>query len=285
MAIMVNGERIDDETIHEEAERMRPEYEKAFAEEAPAEREAKLQQWARDNAVERVLLEQAAKAHQDEPEIQVRESAEVVRQVSNTEMEVVQKLERSVRITKDEEDVEPGVLIQRLLERVVAKVPDPSDEAVQAYYDEHKKELMAPERIHAAHIVMHVDANTPPEVAEAKLKEAEKRLQDGADFGEVADNDSDCQDPGGDLGWFPRGQMVEEFENTVWKMKPGQVSDIFATRFGFHIVRLIERKAAAPYDLEEVEGHVRETIRRQMSDEAVEKFLDSLREKATVEEA
>jgi parvulin-like peptidyl-prolyl isomerase len=79
--------------------------------------------------------------------------------------------------------------------------------------------------------------------------------------------------------------MVEEFENTVWKMNPGQISDIFATRFGFHIVRLIERKAAAPYDLEEVEDHVRETIRRQMSDEAVEKFLDSLREKATVEEA
>jgi len=276
MAIIVNGQRIDDETIHEEAERMRPEYEKAFAEEAPAQREAKLQQWARDNAIERVLIEQAAKADTEPlPQDELQKALEAAKEHAEEAM-----AEDQLR-----EEVELHLRINRLMAGVVEAVPDPSDEAVQAYYDEHKQEFMAPERIHAAHIVMHVDANTPPEVAEAKLKEAQKRLQAGADFGEVADNDSDCQDPGGDLGWFPRGQMVEEFENTVWKMNPGQTSDIFATRFGFHIVRLIERKAAAPYDLEEVEDHVRETIRRQMSDEAVEKFLDSLREKATVEEA
>ena len=276
MAIIVNGQRIDDETIHEEAERMRPEYEKAFAEEAPAEREAKLQQWARDNAVERVLIEQAAKAETEPlPEDELQKALEAAKEHAD----------EATGEDQLRDQVQLHLRIQRLMAGVVEAVPDPSDEAVRAYYDEHKQELMAPERIHAAHIVMHVDANTPPEVAEAKLKEAQKRLQDGADFGEVADNDSDCQDPGGDLGWFPRGQMVEEFENTVWKMKPGEVSDIFATRFGFHIVRLIERKAAAPYALEEVEDHVREIIRRQMSDEAIETFLDSLREKATVEEA
>ena len=275
MAIMVNGERIDDETIHEEAERMRPEYEKAFAEEAPAEREAKLQQWARDNAVERVLIEQAAKADTEPlPEDELQKALEAAKEHAEEAMG-----EDQLR-----QEVELHLRIQRLMAGVAEAVPDPSDEAVRAYYDEHKQELMAPERIHAAHIVMHVDSGTPPEVAEAKLREAQKRLQDGADFGEVADNDSDCQDPGGDLGWFPRGQMVEEFENTVWKMKPGQVSDIFATRFGFHIVRVIERKAAAPYALEEVEDHVREHLASQMRDEAVETFLDSLREKATVEE-
>jgi len=276
MAIIVNGERIDDETIHEEAERMRPEYEKAFAEEAPAEREAKLQQWARDNAVERVLIEQAAKADTEPlPQDELQKALEAAKEHAEEAMG-----EDQLR-----EEVELHLRIRRLMAGVAEAVPDPSDEAVQAYYDEHKQELMAPERIHAAHVVMHVDANTPPEVAEAKLREAQKRLAAGADFGEVADNDSDCQDPGGDLGWFPRGQMVEEFENTVWKMKPGETSDIFATRFGFHIVRVIERKTAAPYALEEVEGHVREHLTAKMRDEAVETFLDSLREKATVEEA
>ena len=60
MAIIVNGVRIEDEAIREEAERMRPAYEKAFADEAPPTREARLREWARDNAIERVLLEQAA---------------------------------------------------------------------------------------------------------------------------------------------------------------------------------------------------------------------------------
>ena len=276
MAIIVNGERIDDETIHEEAERMRPEYEKAFAEEAPAEREAKLQQWARDNAIERLLIEQAAKADTEPlPQDELQKALEAAKEHADEAM-----AEDQLR-----EEVELNLRINRLMAGVVEAVPDPSDEAVQAYYDEHKQELMAPERIHAAHVVMHVDSGTPPEVAEAKLKEARKRLQDGADFGEVADNDSDCQDPGGDLGWFPRGQMVEEFENTVWKMKPGETSDIFATRFGFHIVRVIERKTAAPYDLEEVEGHIREHLAGQMREETIEKYLDGLREKATIEEA
>ncbi len=283
MAIIVNGQRINGETIHEEAERMRPEYEKAFAEEPPAEREAKLQQWARDNAIERVLIEQAAKADTEPlPQDELQKALEAAKEHADP---VRVRTEEAMGEDQLREQVELQLRIRRLMAGVAEAVPDPSDEAVQAYYDEHKGELMAPERIHAAHVVMHVDSGTPPEVAEAKLRDARKKLEAGADFSEVADNDSDCQDPGGDLGWFPRGQMVEEFENTVWKMKPGETSDIFATRFGFHIVRVIERKAAAPYDLEEVEDHVRETIRRQMSDEAVEKFLDSLREKATVEEA
>jgi len=285
MAIIVNGVRIENEAIREEAERMRPAYEKAFADEAHATREARLQEWARDNAIERVLLEQAAMAHQDDPKIQVRESAEVVRQVSNTEMEIVQKLELAVRITKGEEDVELGVLIQRLLERVVAKVPEPSDEAVRRYYEEHEKEFMAPERIHAAHIVKHVSASVPPEVAEAELRKAQKELDAGADFTETAVKYSDCPENGGDLGWFPRGQMVEEFEHTVWKMKPGGVSDIFATRFGFHIVRLIERKAAAPYALQEVADPIRQHLAARMREEAIETYLDGLRQEATIEEA
>ncbi len=276
MAIIVNGQRIDDETIHEEAERMRPEYEKAFAEEAPAEREAKLQQWARDNAVERVLIEQAAKADTEPlPQDELQKALEAAKEHAEETM-----AEDQLR-----EEVELHLRTRRLMDGVVEAVPDPSDEAVQAYYDEHKQEFMAPERIHAAHVVMHVDANTPPEVAEAKLKEAQKRLEAGADFGEVADNDSDCQDSGGDLGWFPRGQMVEEFENTVWKMNPGETSDIFATRFGFHIVRVLERKAAAPYALEEVADHIRERLAGQAREETIEKYLDGLREKATIEEA
>lgn len=275
MAIIVNGERIEDETIHDEAERMRPEYEKAFADEAPAAREAKLQEWARDNAVERVLIEQAARADTDPlPDDAIQQTLEAARENAGES-----KSEDELRA-----EVDLHLRVGRLMDGVVEGVPGPSEETVAAFYEEHKKEFMAPERIHAAHIVMHVDANTPPEVAEAKLREARKKLEAGADFGEVADTLSDCQDAGGDLGWFPRGHMVEEFENTVWKMKPGETSDIFATRFGFHIVRMIERKAAAPYTLDEIEDHVREHLTAQMRDQTIETFLDGLREKAAVEE-
>ena len=276
MAIIVNGQRIEDETIHDEAERMRPEYEKAFADEPPETREAKLQQWARDNAIERVLIEQAAKA--DTGPLPEEGFQKVLEAAKASEGEL--KSEEELR-----QEVDLHLRTQRLMEGVVEGVPESSQEDVAAYYEEHKKEFMAPERIHAAHIVMHVDSGTPPEVAEAKLRDARKKLEAGADFSEVADNDSDCQDPGGDLGWFPRGQMVEEFENTVWQMKPGETSDIFATRFGFHIVRMLDRKAPAPYTMDEVGDHIREHLAAETRDQTIETFLDSLREKATIEEA
>jgi len=276
MAIIVNGERIDDETIYDEAERMRPEYEKAFADEAPAAREAKLQEWARDNAIERVLIEQAARADTEPlPKDAFQETLEAA-----GENEGESKSKDELRA-----EVDLHLRVSRLMDGVVEAVPEPSEETVAAFYEEHKKEFMAPARIHATHIVKHVDANTPPEVAEAELRKAREELAAGADFAAVAEKHSDCPENGGDLGWFPHGQMVEEFDNTVWKMKPGETSDIFATRFGFHIVRMIDRKAATPYTLDEIEDQVREHLAAKMRDQTIETFLDGLREKATVEEA
>ena len=276
MAIIVNGERIGDETIHDEAERMRPEYEKAFADEAPAAREAKLQEWARDNAIERVLIEQAARADTEPlPEDEFQQALEAAKANGGES-----KTEEALRA-----EVELHLRVRRLMRGVAKTVPDPSPEAVAAYYEEHKRELMAPERVHAAHIVKHVDETVPPEVAEADLRKAQDALKAGADFAETAARHSDCPENGGDLGWFARGQMVEEFDHTVWKMKPGETSGIFATRFGFHIVRLIERRAAAPYALDEIEDHVRERLAAEMRDRTIETFLDALREKATIEEA
>jgi len=276
MAVIVNGVRIEDETIRLEAERMRPAYEKAFADEEHATREARLQEWARDNAIEQALLEQAAAADPDPlPPEEVEKALEAAKQAadsSRTEEELRADTERHLRVS-------------RLMDNVVKDLPEPSEDAVRRFYEEHKKEFLAPERIHAAHIVKHVSASVPPEVAEAELRKAQEELAAGADFAETAVKYSDCPENGGDLGWFPRGQMVEEFDHTVWKMKPGGVSDIFATRFGFHIVRLIERKTAAPYDLEEVADLVRRRLADRMREEAIESCLDALRRKASIEEA
>jgi parvulin-like peptidyl-prolyl isomerase len=276
MPITVNGQAIDDEAIQAEAERMRPEFERVFHDEAPQERERRLQQWARENAVERALLEQAARADDEPlPEEQLEQALDQAKRRAGEDAD-----EHQLR-----EEVALNLKVGRLLERAAAAAPEPTDEQVRAYYDAHPDDFRAPERIHAAHIVRHVDPHTPPEVAEAKLREAQKQLQAGADFAEVADTNSDCQDPGGDLGWFPRGHMVEEFENTVWKMKPGEVSDIFATRFGFHIVKMIEKKPAGVVPLEEVQDLARRRVEEQLRDEATEAYLDSLRQAATVEGA
>jgi len=276
MPITVNGQPIADEAVRAEAERMRPEFERAFADENQDEREQRLQTWARENAIEQTLLRQAARAD-EEP-------------VSADQLEpALEQAKRQAGKTADEaalrEGVELNLKVGRLLQRAADAAPEPTDEQVRACYEEHRDEFRVPERVHAAHIVMHVDADTPPEMAEAKCRQAQRRLEAGDDFAEVADADSDCEDPGGDLGWFGRGQMVEEFENTIWKMQPGETSDIFATRFGFHIVRMIERMPAGVAPFEEAEDAARQRARQALRDEAVEAYLDSLREEARIEEA
>ncbi|MCX5684518.1 MAG: peptidylprolyl isomerase [Planctomycetota bacterium] len=201
MAILVNGERIDENAIHDEAERMRSQYEQAFA------------------------------------------------------------------------DDEQG-----------KDLPMPTEEAVRAFYAENLKDFTMPERVHAAHIVRHVTPCKPPEVCEEALRKAKAELEAGADFSVLAVKYSECPEDGGDLGWFTRGRMVEEFENTVFKMKPGEVSDIFASRYGFHIVKLFDRKPAGPAAIAEVDGYIRSRLEGDNRNAAIEKFLDGLRAAAKVEE-
>ena len=76
------------------------------------------------------------------------------------------------------------------------------------------------------------------------MQAVEQELRNGAAFAEVADRYSDCPGSGGDIGWFPRGEMVPEFDEVVFALAPGENSEVFRTRFGFHIVRVLERKAS-----------------------------------------
>jgi len=278
MATVVNGERIENEAIRREAERMRPEFERAFADVPPAEREPRLQQWAEENAIEQVLLAQAAKA--DARPIPPEQIDEVLKDVMHHHAAPETPADKEALRA----DIDLHLRIRRLTEEAAKDLPAVADEAVLAYYEGHHREFTVPERVHAAHIVKHVTPHTPPEVADAALQEARKELDAGADFAAVAAKYADCPDNGGDLGWFARGQMVEEFEHTVFGLQPGQVSPIFATRFGFHIVKLIDRKPAGPCDLKEVEGSIRERLANEARGAAIEKLLDGLRAAAKIEE-
>jgi len=274
MAILVNGERIEEQAIRDEAERMRAQYEQAFADEAPAARETRLQEWARDNIIERTLLEQAAKA--DPRPITPEEVDAAIR---GTGREPDATVPADVRA-----NVELSLRARRLLDEQGKDLPPPADEAVRAFYQENLKEFQLPERVHAAHIVKHVTPCKPPEVCEETLRKAKEELAAGGDMAVLAAKYSDCPENGGDLGWFARGRMVEEFENTVFKMKPGETSDIFASRYGFHIVKVFDRKPAGPAAIEEVDGYIRSRLAADGRNAAIEKFLDGLRAAAKVED-
>jgi parvulin-like peptidyl-prolyl isomerase len=109
-------------------------------------------------------------------------------------------------------------------------------------------------------------------------------LKNGAAFEVVVDKYTDCADSGGDLGYVARGHMVEEFEDVVFHLGEGEISDVFRTRFGFHIAKVYGREPAAVRSLEEVKGQIVDALKEQMRGKAIDEFVDRLKSKAKIEE-
>lgn len=154
-----------------------------------------------------------------------------------------------------------------------------SDEEIQAYYDAHKDEMVQEEQVKARHILVRVNASDPDSVkeeAQAKIDRALKRAQKGEDFAELARELSEGPSApnGGDLGWFGRGAMVPEFETASFATPKGQVSAPVRTQFGWHIVKVEDRKEADIKTIEDAKDEIRQTLAEEKASLKVTELLD-----------
>lgn len=156
----------------------------------------------------------------------------------------------------------------------------PSDADVTAYYERVKDDRFAqPDEVRARHVLVAVKPDADDAAKAAARKKAEDILakaKGGADFALLAKESSDdpgSKDAGGDLGFFPRGRMVPEFDAVAFTLEPGQVSEIVESPFGLHVIKVEEKRQAGTKPLEEV----REQIVRTLTDE---RALELAREQA-----
>jgi parvulin-like peptidyl-prolyl isomerase len=284
MAFVVNGEKIEDSAIKHEVERLRPDYERVFADQDPAEREAQLLDWSRENVIERVLIDQEAKSSGDEiPGSKIEETLAKLKE----QYEDPKQLYKELNAEDDEkikQDIETQMRVEQTLNKVCEKMAKPSQAAIKEYYEQNKDQFRTLERIRVAHIVKHVNWQTDEESAYRAISEAHKELAEGAAFEMIVDKYTDCADNGGDLGFIVKGQMVEEFEDVVFNLGIGQSSDIFRTRFGFHIAKVYAREPEGVARLEDVKDRITEALQEQMREKAIDDFVDGLRGKAKIEE-
>lgn len=284
MAFVVNGEKIEDSVIQQEVERLRPDYERVFADQDPREKEAQLLDWSRENVIERVLINQdAQKNGQAIPSDKVEATLAKLKE----QYEDPQQLYKALDADSDDkikEAIEAQMRIEQTLSNVCKGVSKPSKTAIKEYYEQNKDQFGTEERIRVAHIVKHVNWQTDEESAFQAISQAHEELKNGAAFEMVVDKYTDCADNGGDLGFIMKGQMVEEFEDVVFNLGIGQMSDIFRSRFGFHIAKVYAREPEGVAGLEDVQERIVETLEEQMRGKAIDNFVDELRSKAKIEE-
>ncbi len=285
MALVVNGERIEDSEIQQEVERLRPRYEEVFAEKAQAERESQLQEWSRDNVIERVLLRQEAK--QNGPEIAPEDIEEAFKRLKE-QYDDIESLYKALDVDNDEkvrETIELQMKTELKISEIYDRAPQPTEEQIREYYEENQDSFRSDEQIRVAHIVKYVNWQTDEATAMQTMQEAHAQIGSGTPFEAVVDKYTDCADSGGDLGYVMRGQMVEEFEDVIFHLSPGQVSDVFRTRFGFHIAKVYDRRPPAIPELKDVKKQVAEQVADQLREQTLGDYLDGLRAKASIEEA
>jgi parvulin-like peptidyl-prolyl isomerase len=284
MVLIVNGEKIEDSAIQQEVERLRPDYERVFADQQAEEREAQLLDWSKENVIEKLLINQEAEKNGDKiPPEQVQAAlAKLKEQYDNPE-----QLYKDFNAENDEQitrDIEKQMRVEQRIGQVCKDLPKPSQAAIQKYYEENQEQFKSGERTRVAHIVRYVNWQTDEQTAYEAISQAHEELKSGAVFEAVVDKYTDCADSGGDLGFVMKGQMVEEFEDVVFNLGAGQVSDIFRTRFGFHIAKVYAKEPAAVASLEEVQDRITDALKEQMRSEAIDTFIDGLKNEAKIEE-
>ena len=136
-----------------------------------------------------------------------------------------------------------------------------TDEQILARYEKDKASYQIPEKRQARHILFKTDAGSPPDQQAAQLKKAEETLakaRAGQDFATLAKtlSEDSSKTRGGDLGAFSQGRMVKEFDDAVFSMQPGAISDIVKTAFGYHIIKLEKILPATTRPIEEVRAEI-----------------------------
>jgi len=145
---------------------------------------------------------------------------------------------------------------------------EPSEGEIEQYYADHRAEYEKPEQVRARHILFRVPPGADEAVRAEKRKQAEgalARLRNGEDFAALARelSDDSSKENGGDLGFFTREQMVPPFAEAAFSLQPGETSGVVETQFGFHIVRVEEKRPGESTPLAQVREEIRSGLRRE----------------------
>ena len=291
MSVIVNGEIVPEDAIRTELRRLIRFYsEHMSGAELKGQMELLLQA-AKEQAIgAKLLLNEALR--QDVPVSDEEVEERVQRMVSQCKgKEAFEKLLRRQNLTEAglRASIRNGLRVDRFVAGITAGLPEPTEEEARKYYLRHQDEFSTRERAQVRHILLKPRSASEEDraIVRARLLGLKRQVEEGADFGWLARTHSECQsgtDSGGMLGWVTRGTTLPAFDNSIFALDVGEVSDVVETPMGCHILQQVEHQDARNPEFEEVKDSIFDLIRHSRRGKAISDFVAGLKAKAVIED-
>lgn len=285
MALIINGEQIDDEIIEAEFRQIKGHFERTL-QVACCERDPEFRGMAKDNLVSRALLGQESRRRFPEvPEEDINARLTKLIEEAGGETQFYMNIGVPVKdaaLVRD--NVAGGVRLDKTLNDIYAPEPEPTEADLRACYEANLKLYMSAEEIRASHITKSLQGATSRQDVYNTMRDLRSQLLAGADFVKLAEEHRADEQQQIDLGWFKRGEFMEEFETIAFSMGEGEISPVFTTQLGYHICTLTGRRPSVAIPLEEVKDAVKDRFMEEHRDKKFNAFLEELKAAAKIED-
>ena len=184
--------------------------------------------------------------------------------------------------------IEKKILRMKFINLTVKVESKPGEKELRDFYQKNIDRYRGTEYYRPSHILFHVPKGATLEEVREIRKKCQKvleKVKKGEDFGEMAllfSEDTSAKDRG-DLGYFKKGELLPAFEKEALRLQIGEVSGIVRTDFGFHLIKLLDRKGGSALPFEEVKEKVQVDYYEQEMEKAFRQFVSTLKEKAVIE--
>jgi peptidyl-prolyl cis-trans isomerase C len=185
-------------------------------------------------------------------------------------------------------DLRRSMAVKKFVDEQFVPKATVSEKEIKAFYDGNPNRFKQPEQVRASHILIKIDPRgNESQKAEArkKIEKVRQKVQKGADFAVLAKEFSQCpsSSKGGDLGYFGRKKMAKPFEQAAFALKPGEVSGIVETKFGYHLIKVTDKKPETTIPYEDIKVKLGQILKGEKVRQEARKYVEKLKEKAKVE--
>ncbi len=284
MAYIINGQKIDDTVLEDEFESIKEHYQSA-GEVVCCDRDEEFWSYARENIINRTLLEQASNAKFGEiSDDQVDARFEELKTEHGGESEFYDNTGFNLGDKQMIwQKLKSSLTVDRFLSESLEDEREPSEEELKKFYNDNIDQYMQPEEVRVSQLFIEPSSHDAAREAFVALRDLREELLEGKDFDKAAREHGSDEEREIDLGFMKQGQTMPEVEAITFSMRVGEISPVVATHYGFHIFKVTDRHDPTPIPFNEVEG-LADQWKVESRNLAVEKVIDGLKSEGSIEE-